>query len=323
MNKIQNQISAFDDYNLNEIFEEINILNNNNFILLKQSNNLYKLKIKFIILRRKKYLYINLYNNNNFDRNDLLRYISELKEIIKSQNEKIKMLENILNQHNYSFNNKKESIHLLNYHTNEINCLTVLKDGRLASGSEDKSIIIYNNKTFQPDLEIKEHSESVTCLTTLNSGVLASSSEDNTIKLINIKDNKYEIIQTLTFKNSNPNKIIELNNKSLVSNFNNSIIFYIQDNNNKYKQNFSIPIQGNCYTMIETKDNEICYSGLDNIYFYDSIQRKKNKMITNIDFNIYNLQGFVMISKELLFIPGVNKISIININEYNKNYNFT
>ena len=69
--------------------------------------------------------------------------------------------------------------------------------------------------------------------------------------------------------------------------------------------------------MIETKDNEICYSGLDNIYFYDSIQRKKNKMITNIDFNIYNLQGFVMISKELLFIPGVNKISIININEYN------
>ena len=27
--------------------------------------------------------------------------------------------------------------------------------------------------------------------------------------------------------------------------------------------------------------------------------------------------GFIMISKELLLIPGINKISIININEYN------
>ena len=59
LNKIQNQIGAFNDYNINEIFEEINILNNNNFILIKENNNKYKLKIEFIILRRKKYLYIN------------------------------------------------------------------------------------------------------------------------------------------------------------------------------------------------------------------------------------------------------------------------
>ena len=39
LNKIQNQIGAFNDYNINEIFEEINILNNNNFKLIKEKNN--------------------------------------------------------------------------------------------------------------------------------------------------------------------------------------------------------------------------------------------------------------------------------------------
>ena len=92
LNKIQNQIGAFNDYNLDEIFEEINILNNNNFKIIKEKNNEYKLRLKFIILRRKKYLYINLYNNN-IDKNELIKYILELKEIIKMKDKKIKLLQ--------------------------------------------------------------------------------------------------------------------------------------------------------------------------------------------------------------------------------------
>ena len=38
----------------------------------------------------------------------------------------------------------------------EIRCLTVLKDGRFVTGSADNSIIIYNNKSFKPDLISKE-----------------------------------------------------------------------------------------------------------------------------------------------------------------------
>ena len=45
---------------INEIFEEITILNNNNFKLIKGNNNEYKLRIKFIILRRKN-IYILIY----------------------------------------------------------------------------------------------------------------------------------------------------------------------------------------------------------------------------------------------------------------------
>ena len=52
-------------------------MNNNNFKIIKE-NNKYQLKIKFIILRRKKYLYINLYENNN--NNDNEYYENKIKE---------------------------------------------------------------------------------------------------------------------------------------------------------------------------------------------------------------------------------------------------
>jgi len=215
LNEIKNQIETFNDYKINEIFEEIDILNKNNFKLIKENNNKYKLKIKFIILRRKKYLYINLYNNNNIDKNELIKYISKLKEIIKIKDKKIKELENKLNKQkkNNIFNNfnikLKEPIHILNNHTSYVNCLTILKDGRLVSGSSDKSIIIYNKETYKPDLTIKEHKDDVFCIITLSSGILASCSCDETIKLFNIRDNKYNILQTLKYHTRSVRKIIE------------------------------------------------------------------------------------------------------------------
>ena len=95
LNKIQNSIGAFIDYNINEIFEEINLLNYNNFILIKEINK-YILKIKFNILRKEKYLLINLNENKNIEKDDIMKYIIELKEIIKNKDEKIKYLQNEL-----------------------------------------------------------------------------------------------------------------------------------------------------------------------------------------------------------------------------------
>ena len=57
--------------------------------------------------------------------------------------------------------NTKNLIHKLNYHTFIVKYLTLLNDGRLVSGSGDKSIIIYNKLTYQPDLIIKEHNNEV------------------------------------------------------------------------------------------------------------------------------------------------------------------
>ena len=330
LNKIKNEIETFNDYNINEIFEEINILNKNNYKLIKENNNKYKLKIKFIILRRKKYLYINLYNNNkDIDKNELIKYISKLKEIIKIKDKKIKELKNKLNKQKNDINNNniynnfdiklKEPIHILNNNTKSVYCLSILKDGRLVSGSFDNSIIICNKETYQPDIIIKEHNDAINCITILSSGILASCSWDNTIKLFNIKDNNYDILQTLNDHTNKVYKIIELKNKSLVScSSDKSIIFYNKDNNNKYIQYYKLNTKGICRSVIETKDNEICYSEYKNkIYFYDLLQKKEITKINNINTNGYTLERFTMISKELLLIPGKNKISIINVNTHN------
>ena len=113
-----------------------------------------------------------------------------------------------------------------------IRCSTVLKDGRFVTGSYDHLIIIYNYKTFKPDLTIKEHSDAVYCIIQLSSDILASCSKDNTIKLYKINGNEYKVIQTLTYHTNFVSKIIELKNKKLVScSGDKSIIFYFKDNN--------------------------------------------------------------------------------------------
>ena len=54
-------------------------------------------------------------------------------------------------------------MHKCNYHTDWVSCGIILKDVRFVTGSGDKSIIIYNNKTYKADLTIKEYSGWISC----------------------------------------------------------------------------------------------------------------------------------------------------------------
>ena len=234
----------------------------------------------------------------------------------EQKNEEIK---NKLTSYN-NFNIKlKEPIHILNNHTSCVYCLTILKDGRLVSGSYDKSIIVYNKETFKPDLTIKEHNSAIYCIITLSSGILASCSDDKTIKLFNIKDKGYNVFQTLNYHSERVNKIIELKNKYLVSCSNDkSINFYMKDNN-EYIKDYTIKTKDICTSVMQTKDNEICYSEKmnDSLCFYDLQERKIKSSISNINKRNDCYERFIMINKDLLLIPGENKISIINVNKYN------
>ncbi len=230
-------------------------------------------------------------------------------------NDNIKNEENLYKNFNI---NLKNPLCTLDNHQDYIYCLTLLNDGRFASGSRDNTIIIYNLEIYLPDIIIKEHNDSVCCITQLSSGILASCSEDKTIKLFNIKEMKYDILQTLNYHTSSVCKIIELKNKNLVSCSNDSsIIFYIKDNN-EYKKDYQIQTDGYCYEIIQTKDNELCYSEYNNnkICFYDLFERKIISSIKDISKNNSN-ETFIMIKKDLLLIPGNNQISIINTNQHN------
>ena len=68
-------------------------------------------------------------------------------------------------QEKNSFNIISKKLFLrLNSHEKPIICLCVLNDGRLVSGSEDNNIIIYNKKTFKPDLTISKHKDCIISL---------------------------------------------------------------------------------------------------------------------------------------------------------------
>jgi len=315
------------DYNINEIFDEIYILNNNKFNLIKDANK-YILQIEFIILNKKRYINIDLYDNINNNHDDYIKLINELKEIINEKDKKIKALEEELSKYkemkkddlynNFNIKDKKPK-YILKYHTLYVCCSTVLKDGRFVTGSYDNSIIVYNNKTFKPDLIIKEHNGIINNVIQLSSGNLASCSQDNTIKIYDINENIYKVIQTLSYHKNQVTKIIELNNKQLVScSWDKTIIFYNKDENNEYKKDFSISTNGSNGPVIQTKINEISYSESSNhaICFYDFIKKNNNKKINNINLPNYSLDSLLMISKDLLLITGENKILIVNVNTY-------
>ena len=246
------------------------------------------------------------YNITEEQVNNMTNYINNFGQII----------DNLYDDYNIA---NKNPIHKLANHTSYVNCLCLLNYGRLVSGSSDCLIIVYNKSTYQPDLTIKEHKGSINCVAQLSSGLLASCSGDNTIKLININGMKYETLQTLNDHSGPVNKIIELKNKNLVScSDDSSIIFYIKDNN-EWKKDYQLSTDGACYSIIQTKDNEICFSvsNSNKICFFSLLERKIKYSISNINKSNNCLENFIMIKKDLLLIHGHSQISFINIEKYN------
>jgi len=68
-------------------------------------------------------------------------------------------------------------------HTSWVNVLTVLPDGSLVSGSEDKTIKIWDVKNGQTIKTLTGHTGFLSALTVLPDGSLVSGSWDNTIKI--------------------------------------------------------------------------------------------------------------------------------------------
>lgn len=95
--------------------------------------------------------------------------------------------------------------------------LSLLNDGRLASGSCDTKIRIYNLDNYQCELIIKEHSQAINSLCTLENGCLVSSSDDGTIMMFEINKKEYKLLTTLAKHSNSVTKVIKLSNNRLGS----------------------------------------------------------------------------------------------------------
>ena len=262
------------------------------------------------------------FNHSFFKNEDKDITIIKLKEQISILQNEIKSMKKNKTKNTEKDLNKpikldlKDPLYILKEHKDNVLCLTLLNDGRLVSGSQDHSIIIYNKSNYNSDLIIYEHKDSILSLTQFKNGILASCSSDKTIKLFNINGNQYKIIQTLNLHSDSVYKILELSNNSLVSGSDDLTIIFYKKDGLKYKQDYSIPASSSVRNIIETKQNEICYSTYDNKINFFNLKERKNKIIIENISSSFN--SFCMITKDLLLIPGYEVINIININDYKK-----
>ena len=68
-------------------------------------------------------------------------------------------------------------------HSASVECLVVLQDGSLGSGSDDKTIRVWNISERIKLKTLTGHTGQVECLVVLPDGSLASASTDKTIKI--------------------------------------------------------------------------------------------------------------------------------------------
>ena len=387
--EIKKKQAYFDEYTIEEIYDEISDLISKNNIEINTEHDSILLNI-ILPSKKKKTLDFNLETkkSNNMDNDLLKQIINQKEEIIKKQDEIIKQKDSMLkkqddiikqkdeiikqkdliiksmesiiknnnsekgtkekngekdrekekqanngNNNNIDYNKIFQNFNIVN-HTpknilsnhgkKNINTIIQLQDGRLASGGNDGSIIIYNSKTFEPEITIKEHSSNIYDLIQLKNGnVVSCSSNDKMMNVYEINENNnYKLISQINAgKDNEPRQIVELENGEIGLVAYNSIIFYLNINN-KLNEDFFIKFNdnqiGKYRGMLSVRKGELVISGENKIQFFELDSRKLKEIIkinSDICWAPFNL--LCMMNERCLCVGGKNKITLIDI--YNKN----
>ena len=222
---IKKELPYFEDYNLEEIFDELSeLISKNNVEISKKEEQIFY----SIILSSKKRKSIDfiLVTHQNMDYSLFQKIIKQKDDIIKEKDEIIKEKNSIIsdlkerisrltgtknidgdtneeqnennkdNDYNQIFKdfnivNLTPKYKLTDHGNKQIYTILQLQDGRLASGGEDGVINIYNKETFKPEFTIFEHSNSIWDLIQLKNGNLVSCSYNDK------KMNLYQLLKKI------------------------------------------------------------------------------------------------------------------------------
>ena len=106
----------------------------------------------------------------------------------------------------------------LNYHSDVVNQIILLKDGRIASSSNDKSIIIYNQEDFSVQLQIKNFDSEVLNIMQGSNDYIFASLYSGNISFFKLNpNNSHPNIQNINAHKDKVRKIIELKDGRYVS----------------------------------------------------------------------------------------------------------
>ena len=201
---------------LESTINKIEINKEKMILLFKELKNLVESEINYYKELLSSYEYEIKQNNlNYYIIHNLKNWVEttklfKIESIHKNSNILIKSLQNFLE---YPLNNLKKCITKIKAHNNSITYLDVLKDGRLISSSNDNTLKIYKNISYEIQISINEHSGIIHSFTQLKDERIITCSADKTMKIIKlIGDNQYKIEQTLNNNNIEYIKIIQMKN---------------------------------------------------------------------------------------------------------------
>ncbi len=306
-NKLEKEINNMETkINKLDIIKE-NIINEIN--KLKESS---ELEMNFIKRLLDTYEYEKIQSNINYN---IIQNLKNFETKLKSN--KIELVEKEGNKYIYLLryiksNSFKNNFTTLTNHTNSVNHLSKLNDGRLISCGADGLLNIYKKDSYDLQLSIKEHLDWIHSFTQLNDGRIITCSRDNTMKIIKlIEEDKYKIEQTLQGHRSFVYKVIEIKKNELISvSSDKTMRIWKLNNQNKFECNKEVPFQNKdsqCNILILNKNEFVTSSCEDKcIKFWNSNNYSNIATINNIE-TPWTLKAMCLLEDDILCVGGQKK----------------
>ena len=280
----------------NNIINKIDFINNLLYIYEYEQKNH---NLNYYVINNLKSFATNIKLNNNF-----ASLFNKSDELINSMN-------NLFN-----INKLQNNIRELKNHTNNVNNIIILKDGRLSSCGSDGLINIYNKQNYNVDLQIKDNCRIYYHKQLSNNNIISCCS-DKTIKIY--KNNN--LTYTLNGHKNSVCKVIELENNKLISTAGDTTMkFWEFDGNNYICTNTIVISNSNSWTNILkiNKYQLVSSAYISNYIKFWDINNNFNEIKTiNFIENAY-WNSISMINDNILLIGGYSSggIYIINTDNY-------
>ena len=215
---------------------------------------------------------------------------------------------------------KSKIINTLSNHSDAVNQIILLKDGRIASSSNDKSILIYNKENYSIELKIDNFDSIVFNIIQASNDYIIASLTSGFIIILKLNSTSYEIKQKIQAHNNYIRKTIEMKDGKLISCSDDKTIKIWKLSNNQYilentlNQYSTTPFS----SILDLNDNIIVSTpyGTGSVIFWNIKELKIISQIEGINCTwCWNI--LKKLSNELFILGGVKYIYLFSILNYN------
>ena len=282
-------------------------LNNYNFQIIQNIKNIEKIQFPIPDFSSCK---------NVFEKSEI--FISFYYKEKQIKNEKINI--KIPKQNIKMFNISESKIsNTLTVHKGEVNQIILLKDRRIASSSNDRSIIIYNKENYTVELKIDNLEKEVFNIMQANNGYIIATLTSGSILIFKLTSlTSYELIQKIMAHNGYVRKMLELEDNKFISCSDDKTIKIWKFNDNQLMLENTLNNKDKISSILEIKDNIIVSTPWENgaVVFWNikesQIISESEKIDCQWCWNILK-----KISNEFFVVGGKKYIYLFSIVNYN------